>query len=431
MKRIEDLDDYSDESEDESEITNFLKQCMGKTEKIPSDFTIDELLKQRKNEMVNIPNEERNAEESEEENQEEKQMLKEFEKLKQSDVQDVDATIFGENENSVKQDMILEKIWNERYNILSKLEPIDNDKLMVFELFPNLIEANEDFFWKCLYTLIINKKELKGNNIFSFIKAQSDFNISYETWKEFLLYSLMHYNDISYDLISIFNYNLFSYNSPEERTESFLFLVSLYCSLLFSCTFINHQKFPMVSKKLKELFQDDNYTLSSENIQLLCDSIFHLYKELPPQSITGFCLYFPIYSFGLIIITKLSMMIFSHFLNGRIDHLVQIGDNLSSIKGMCESHSKEELLKVSAFLALTERVIVASIQTKDADFHTIEHISRSLRFILQNSAINEMTLLKEQIHITRTQSELLSQSEVNPNAAAALFHPEEGCINRS
>ena len=119
------------------------------------------------------------------------------------------------------------------------------------------------------------------------------------------------------------------------------------------------------------------------------------------------------------------MLIFSHFLNTNINDLNQIGDNLQNIKTMCESHSKEDLLKVSVLLALTERVIVASFKKKDINIQIIEHISRSLRLILQNSAINEMTLLKEQIHITRTQAELINQSEYNPNSSHNIFHPEE------
>jgi hypothetical protein len=85
---------------------------------------------------------------------------------------------------------------------------------------------------------------------------------------------------------------------------------------------------------------------------------------------------------------------------------------LVNVKELCQADDDAALVKASAVVALAEKGIAAAVRLRIADKQTIKHLARALKFTFPQSDLGVMTALKEQVHVTRAQIEMLEQAEI-------------------
>jgi hypothetical protein len=86
-------------------------------------------------------------------------------------------------------------------------------------------------------------------------------------------------------------------------------------------------------------------------------------------------------------------------------------DALGGIRAACEFTKEADLLVAAAVVALTERVAATAAQLRIYSGEDLRAIAQCLRVSFSNSDVGVMTILKEQLHATRAQVEMLSQAE--------------------
>ena len=416
VKEIENSGD-SESEDDDSIIRNNKKD----KNEIPTELSIDNLLESRKkNPRFSSSNLSENAEESDKEDKENdkndkksKIDKKENKSLNLSDfdgLKDADGSIYASFENKISE-ILFDVLEIEIPHTLFKVFDLPNYLITALQHFPQLVPDNAEILFSYIHYII-------QNNIFddqmTLQKYSLRFNVKsldYDTWKHYLLYSIEKSINAVFPIFSIFNFNLFNL---EENTEEFNIvkteICSFYFAMLCSSEIVNHRQFIHVLHTMR-LFL---LTIKLDNFHLDCivNNMIKIALIQPVEIISSFISFFPIEGVGVSIIYQFSIKLIYQFFG--LDNIPltinKLSEELYRIKSLCESENEINLKQASAVLSLCERALISSFQLTEVGNSIISNIIHSFRFGLQNSDLGMLTQLKEQIHFTRNQLEIIMSS---------------------
>ncbi|OHS95808.1 hypothetical protein TRFO_38055 [Tritrichomonas foetus] len=286
---------------------------------------------------------------------------------------------------------------------------------------PDLLNITPNYLFAYAHYITVNNILDSDLILYRLSQILEPSSLSYKLWREYFVYALKNSYNAVFSLFSICNFFLFKFDSEEDSDRARYEVYLLYFSMISCTDFIHHRQFSSILHQIRSCLIDADFDQSQVNyvVGIMCDIAF----EVPIEMIASIVSYFPLDGVGSILINHFSIkMIFSFFglddpdLN--IDNLAQ---EIYRIKAFCESEDEELLKTASAVLALSERALISSFRLTHVKGTTVSQMIHALRFSLQNTDPGMLTLLKEQIHFTRTQFETLIQSDFGSAPASQIL----------
>ncbi|OHS93537.1 hypothetical protein TRFO_11753 [Tritrichomonas foetus] len=270
--------------------------------------------------------------------------------------------------------------------------------------FDNIIDATDQVVYSLLDNLVQTKHERSGKFIIDIID------------KDFSIYPLLKLEHV------LFYYKKIITECPEK----------LYIFPAFVCTSSKFEVFPNVKDDLlllqiaalisssitthstfHQLVQRFKY--ESINLELL-DPLIKIVVNSKIQVIANLTTYFPVTKITNEFIYRFFIILIFHLLeieeepplkyNLIIDSLISL---VPCIKKLIDSGETIQLFKASAILTLLERIIVTGNLTNQLFYQQMKALAKSMKMnLMYEDAIN-LASLKEQLHVTRVQIEYLSK----------------------
>jgi len=289
------------------------------------------------------------------------------------------------------------------------------------------IEVSTDLYPKSadtLFALISELIETESPELQSLlIRYGAQFpsqSIPYRIWHSFALKAINKNICSLVGLLSVANYDSFSFKTESDQRMARTDLILLHLSSIFCPKISMHSDYSHVIPQLvnflkRDIFDDEIW------IGEVTTKFCNLATEIRIRNWSLWISMFPLEGFGSRFLletgTRLCLWLFDSTLRDSVS-IPEFVEALDRIKGLCESSDNEDLEKASAALALAEKVLIAAIRLRQVDKKTVKIMAKKLKFSFAVSDMSMMTALKEQVHVTRTQVENLSQSD--------LFLPRQG-----
>jgi hypothetical protein len=154
--------------------------------------------------------------------------------------------------------------------------------------------------------------------------------------------------------------------------------------------------------------------VKDEEIASLAVQCSEVALELPLQSIAVWIAAFVMDGYGAKLFYAIGTMVCLMLLEAQVEGLPtmdQFEGSLIGLRKLCGSPHNVDLLRASAVIALVEKVAAAAIRLEIVDSTAIERMAHHLKGAFTGTDVSDMTVLKEQFHVTRVQLEMLAQSD--------------------
>lgn len=417
---------YSD-SEDEIKIPIPIHQ----ETKIPEEFSVDNLLKERKNNPI-IPRsysfKENSINEIENSQNPQSKISNLFSAMQLNSCNSKDGSIFQPTKNNFPS-FIFEAIGineaEEESLFLSFNNQIPNYLIKCFQYYPDQIPPSLDLFIAYAHYIASNNILDSNMALLKYSQLLPQNSIDYRTWRSCLIYSIKHSLNAIFSLFSVCNFFLFKFPTQEQADNSRMEIFLLFFAMICTTDIIEHKHFSLILHQMRSCLIETDFDLSQINfvVKMMCDIFYMISIEM----ISSIVSLYPIDGIGAIILHNFSIrIIFSIFdLKFNDDDQALTIENLSNeiyrIQFLCNSDDDNDLKKASAVLALTERALISAFQFTTIPNDFIIKMIKSLQFTIKNSDLGLLTQLKEQIHFTRSQLEMLTQNTFKPSDQSNMF----------
>lgn len=168
------------------------------------------------------------------------------------------------------------------------------------------------------------------------------------------------------------------------------------------------------------LFQEIIEVYCIESLGFL-DDLISVCLHINPRASSIIVSYLPITKKGYILSYNLAKTILYHYLGlcepqDPEQSLIQIIQNISLIRKIVDKKDPYSLEIASSCLTLFERIIVLTLMYLSQHPHILKSAIQSLKFSFMSEDPSNLTLLKEKLHMTRFHLELLDQQIFNPES---------------
>jgi hypothetical protein len=274
---------------------------------------------------------------------------------------------------------------------------------IALEIHPRCLAPNSDLLFAAFTFCGASESPLFEEKVASYAGTFPARSVPYNQWLVVLLRTLPANARLAAVILSTVRWDMFQFESRELEQTAFRDLVLLYFGVML--------RGPLATRSLRKLLIDWN-EVEDEAIVWLAEQCCDVALELPLQSVALWIGAFPMDGCGAKILyglgTRFCQMLLGLNPDG-IPAMEQFAGSLSQLKVLCEAGNDGNFLKASALLAVIEKVVVVSIRLRMVNRRTIQAIVGKLKFSFSHSDIGHMTRLKEQLHVTRTQIEMLSE----------------------
>jgi hypothetical protein len=284
-------------------------------------------------------------------------------------------------------------------------------QLTALNFFPELVPLCPAFLYSLIQeAFLLDSRDLE-KSIIHYVYLLPAHSIDYDIWIHFVLRALE--KDISKLplLLSISNISIFNFSSPEQLRISAVEIVLLSVGAILCPPISNRPDFHLVLRTLRVNLASDVFDEAeiAAVIHRSCEIVF----RAPIQAVSYFVSLFPLEGLGVRVMFTVGIALLQVWmgLEQSPPALEDFVNSLGCVRALADSTDEHELLKLSAVLALTEKIIFAAAKGKIADYRSVKIAEGHLRFAVRYPDATALTALKEQLHVTRVQLELLMQSE--------------------
>jgi hypothetical protein len=282
-------------------------------------------------------------------------------------------------------------------------------QLQSLELFP--ASPNSSVLFSLIQTFIHTNSRKASTLIVRYASQLPDESIDFEIWLSFLLCASRTSPSLIASLLAAADFRKFAIQ-PDDAMHRASDLICLHFAAMLVPTVCRCQAFGGAVANLRRLLVDvdgdDDFLVG------VADRCCHIGLAVPIQSLSLWVSFFPAVGCGLrlvyIVASRLSIALLGTDVPG-VPTAAEFINALGGIRGACESTKEADLLVAAAVVALTERAAAAAVQLRIYGGEDIRAIARCLTVSFSNSDVGVMTILKEQLHATRAQVEMLSQAE--------------------
>jgi hypothetical protein len=203
---------------------------------------------------------------------------------------------------------------------------------------------------------------------------------------------------------------MFAFESEDRRSDARSDILLLHFAAILCPTISEHPEYGMAVRQLRASLLAPDF-LCDDAVAEVAEKCCQLAVTVPVQNLSLWISMFPLEGWGAELLFRVAMSVCMHLMEqpggGSIEDFV---DALGNVKTLCESPSDADLVKASAVLALAEKVLITGMKLKRVDKKLMKVMAKNLKFSFTASDMSVLTALKEQVHVTRTQVEMLCQS---------------------
>lgn len=427
MDLAEEADLSSSESENEIDIPIRVRPEI----KIPEEFSVDNLLKERVNNPI-IPRsysfKENPMDDAENTQKTENTVSRLFSQMNIAKVDSRDGCIFGQAKSKFPF-LIFKTIdideEKEESLFLSNANQIPSYMIKCIQNYPSQFPASPDFFLAYSYYIASNNILDTNLVLLKYSQLLPEYSINYKLWLNCLIYSIKHSLNAVFSLFSVCNFYLFKFESQEQADNARIEIFLLFFAMICTTDIIEHKQFSLILHQIRSCFIKTDFDSSQINyiVKIMCDMFF----KIPIEMISSIASYYPVDGIGAILLHNFSIKIIFRFFDIEITeddkslNIESLSNEIYRVHILCNSDDNEDLKKASAVIALTERALVSALRFTVVPNEIIMKIIKSLQFTIKKSSIGLLTLLKEQIHFTRSQLEMFSHNAFKPSDPSDLF----------
>ena len=197
------------------------------------------------------------------------------------------------------------------------------------------------------------------------------------------------------------------FNAPSTETQNVIIhdLIILNFRSLLTPKAIQHCGAYNSLIKLRQLF---NYGIREANfLEDISNALVYLCKETKESNISLITSYLPLNGLGSDIMISAGVKLIWSFIPNDVDETLDwLPSILPTLKNLCQSNPTA----ASAVVSLVEATVAAAIKAGEIDQEIVKSIIESMKFTIPRTDPAMLTLLKEQLQVTRTQLELLLKS---------------------
>lgn len=296
------------------------------------------------------------------------------------------------------------------FNQLVHGHPVPPDHLLkMFFLYPNAVPASPQLFFSFALHIVSNNLCDSNNCLMKYSQQLPEHSIDYSIYRTLFVHSISHSPQSIFSLFSVYNYFLFKFASEEESDRIKMEIILLFFGLIMTTDVVSNVQFSSIIHNIRPCLLATDFDQSQ--IDYIVAIMLDLTGKLPAQALASVISQFPIDGAGAPIIYSYCIkLIFIEF--GVPCDKVEISlpclaEHFTLFQSFFDHDNDNELQKASAVLGLVERAIITGFQLFPMDYNAFTKILQALKVNFKNSSVGSMTLLKEQIHATRSQLEMI------------------------
>lgn len=303
---------------------------------------------------------------------------------------------------------------NDRENIDISIQKLDDWQMHALLLMPQFVDPNEKTLFSLIREMIDQQSSTLGESIYQYLKKFGDNSITYSWWYQMVKETADSYIVGMIYLLSIDDYTKFAFSSTDEKSQVPSELILLHLSAILCKDIAEHLKFHYCLDALRSLLKQFEHLICNDNFVDLYTNCYLFSIECGVDTTALLISFFPLDGLGCELMYQVMMRLTLVYM--RISNIPEeisldfLSESMVSLKRMCESMNKDDPLYVSACVTLIEKIVVIAIKKKRVTTETLGQISKRFKFSINSSNPGDMTELKEQIHVTRTQLDALIQS---------------------
>lgn len=272
----------------------------------------------------------------------------------------------------------------------------------------DFVEPSQTLLFSLFQELIRKRQQYIGDIILKYASNFPQNSINYTIWFDFLKEAAISCEQLSVYLLALAKPHIFMENSDYHSNSRNAELAILFIASLITPQTMFCKPFLEILSNFTTFMQITDF--SQDEIDFIVNSTVELLHDQPIASISYLISYFPFTQNTCVILGQISTILALQYLGFSENFdLHFLCSNIGKIKSLCDSFSNDEIIQASAVLALAERAISCGIVKKSIFQEDLQIFIEGLQFNISNPNFHEtlMIRIREQLHITRTQAELI------------------------
>lgn len=362
---------------------------------IPDEFSIDQLLLTREQDVLfSQQNETSDAEEDEQ------PALVELEPNK---------SIMEYSQGNFPM-RVFDEISSDSANIVRCVPMLKQWEWTMFKYNIEDILTSTTTFLSLIQQLIIIPSDEVGHVIIKCIKALPKNSIPYQHWYEFMKEGVHTSIQSAVYLLSVSSFDMFIFETQEQERNAHIDIILLHAAAILCPLVSEHPAYGNALKALKyNLCQEELF--DSDDIQRISSFISDAAMDVPVGNLKLFTTMWPFDGIGKSIMYHAGLMtccLLASVTDVGFDSLIA---SIKCIKKICD-HTESYMDRPSVILGLAEKVVIAGVKLEQIDQEMMKSVILSLKFTVSGTLNDQMlqpAFIKEQIHVTRSHLENISQ----------------------
>jgi hypothetical protein len=382
------------------------------TNSVPADCSIDQLLKSRQNEIARVPGIRRLLE-SPELSDDEPEIPQFQDPIDLTPTLSRDASIFDFTE-SCFQTSVLELIHPPSNYERPACPRLPSWQLKTVELYPDQAPHSASILLSLLQEVFITRSRPLRHTIVNYARSLPRHSVSFSIWISLVVESINADPMRLICLLAIAAFDLFQYESDPDI--AYRDIIVLYFAAILCPQVSTRSTFHLAVRQLRDNLTSE--VLTDDAISNLISDCSELVFDAATENISLLLSVFPLDGKGAQIMFAIGGRLALNLLGAEPPSRPTFEEFtvvLADIKKLIQSSDDADLMKFGVVLALTEKIVVAGMRLKVVNRRGLEQIAKDLKFSFASSDAGEMTTLKEQVHVTRMQIEMLLQSVAIPD----------------
>lgn len=279
---------------------------------------------------------------------------------------------------------------------------------------PDMIEPSSTLLFSLIQELILVHSPEIGRVLIEYCENLPTASISYSDWFNCVREAMFSAPDVLPYLLALSDFNNFVFASPEEEESSVSEIILLHFSVMLCPTISEGPNYTHALKALRSNLKSASLESDSNSVPGIVLDCYSLALDVPIKNLSLIASLWPLDGIGSKVCVEVASRLCYYLLDAEVPDIIDlehVATTLKHVGKISESMHEEDLIKASAVVALTEKIVVAGMLQKMIERPVIRKFADSLKFSFANTDVTVLTRLKEQVHITRMQIGLLLQMD--------------------